>query len=209
MSRTLDEARAWAARGNDLVLTATAGLTDEDLRAPSALPGWSVGNLVAHLAANGDALLNLVTWASTGVETPMYASAEDRAAGIAKGDTLTAEEATAWLRSSIARLTEGFDALTEEQWSTEVVTAQGRTVPTTETPWMRAREVCVHAVDLGTGVSFADLPDGFLDALIEDIRGKRGLSHDALPTGPKAEVAAWLAGRPHALADAPEIGAWL
>ena len=31
-----------------------------------------------------------------------------------------------------------------------MVTAQGRTVPASETPWMRAREVMVHAVDLGT-----------------------------------------------------------
>ena len=31
----------------------------------------------------------------------------------------------------------------------EVVTAQGRTVPATEIPWLRAREVYVHVVDLG------------------------------------------------------------
>ena len=46
------------------------------------------------------------------------------------------------------------DALPSEQWEAEVVTAQGRTVPASETPWMRAREVMVHAVDLGTGVTF-------------------------------------------------------
>jgi len=209
MARTFDDTRAWAALGNDLILKATAGLTDDDLRAPSTLPGWSVGNLVAHIAANGDALLNLVTWARTGVETPMYASAEDRANGIAKGDTLTADQASAWLQSSIANLTEGFDGLTDAEWSNEVVTAQGRTVPATELPYMRSREGLIHAVDLGRGVTFSDLPDGFLDALIEDICVKRGLSGDELPAGPKAEVAAWLSGRPHTLADAPEIGAWL
>lgn len=209
MAHTLDDARAWAALGDELVLKATAGLTDRDLRSPSTLPGWTVGNLVAHVAANGDALLNLVTWARTGVETPMYASPEDRANGIAKGDTLTAAEAARWLESSSARLAEGFDALTEAEWGNQVVTAQGRTVPATELPYMRAREGLIHAVDLDRGVTFADLPDGFLDVLIDDICAKRGLAAADLPQGPRAEVAAWLSGRPHALPDAPEIGAWL
>lgn len=207
MSRSLEDARAWAALGNELVLRAVAGMTDDDLRAPSTLPGWSVGNLVAHLAANGDALLNLVTWARTGVETPMYASPEDRAQGIAKGDTLTAAEALAWLESSIANLAAGFDSLSGEQWSSEVVTAQGRTVPATELPWMRAREGLIHAVDLGRGVAFADLPEGFLDALIAEISARRGLTE--LPGGPTPEVAAWLAGRAHSLVCAPALGAWL
>ena len=39
---------------------------------------------------------------------------------------------------------------------------------------MRAREVLVHAVDLGTGVTFADLPSDFLEALGDDITTKRG-----------------------------------
>ncbi len=67
--------------------------------------------------------------------------------------------------------------------------------------------MCVHAVDLGTGVTFAGLPDGFLSALAEEIRAKRGLA--GLPDGPLPEVTAWLAGRPHALAGAPELGPWL
>jgi len=209
MASTFNDARLWADLGNELMLKATAGLTDDDLRAPSTLPGWSVGNLVAHVAANGDALLNLVAWARTGVEKPMYASPEDRAAGIAKGDTLTATEAATWLETSIARLAEGFDSLTAAEWSNEVVTAQGRTVPAVELPYLRSREGLVHAVDLDRGVTFADLPDGFLDALIEDICGKRGLTAADLPQGPKPELAAWLAGRPHSLGDVPDLGAWL
>ncbi|TGZ12556.1 hypothetical protein DV517_66400 [Streptomyces sp. S816] len=66
-----------------------------------------------------------------------------------------------WLTGSAERLADGLDRLTEEHWRHEAVTAQGRTVPATELPWMRAREVCVHAVDRSTGVvTFADLPSG-------------------------------------------------
>jgi maleylpyruvate isomerase len=99
------------------------------------------------------------------------------------------------------------EALTADQWAAEVVTAQGRTVPATEIPWLRAREVCVHVVDLGTGLTFADLPEDFLTALVADIKAKRGL--DELPTGPLPDVASYLAGRPHSLAGVPDLGPWL
>ncbi|MFF7143181.1 maleylpyruvate isomerase N-terminal domain-containing protein [Streptomyces nodosus] len=207
-TRTFADARAWARTGTELMLDAIAGLDVSGFSAPSVLPEWTRGHLVAHVAANADALCNLVHWAATGEETPMYASAEERAAGIAKGPTLSADELRSWLTGSAHRLAEGLDGLTDEQWQHKVVTAQGRTVPATELPWMRAREVCVHAVDLGTGVvTFADLPKGLLTALVAEISAERGLTE--LPDGPLPEVAAWLAGRPHSLADAPELGPWL
>lgn len=208
VTRGLTDARAWARTGTELLLDAVAGLDEKDFAAPSVLPGWTRKHLVAHVAANADALGNLVHWAATGERTPMYASAQERAEGIAKGPMLSAGELRAWLTDSARKLTAGLDALSDEQWRSEVVTAQGRTVPATEIPWLRAREVCVHAVDLGTGVvTFADLPKGFLVALVAEIRDRRALLE--LPDGPLPEVAAWLAGRPHTLTDAPELGPWL
>ncbi|MEU6320707.1 maleylpyruvate isomerase family mycothiol-dependent enzyme [Streptomyces sp. NPDC047009] len=206
-TRTFADAREWGRTGTELVLKAVAELDEVGFMADSALPGWTRKHLAAHVASNADALCNLVHWAATGEETPMYASAEERAAGIAKGPTLSAEELRSWLTASAQKLAEGLDRLTDEQWRNKVVTAQGRTVPATELPWMRSRETCVHAVDFATGVSFADLPEGFLTALVAEIKTKRGLTE--LPDGPLPEVAAWLAGRPHPLADAPELGPWL
>ncbi|WP_371572951.1 hypothetical protein [Streptomyces sp. NBC_01314] len=86
--------------------------------------------------------------------------------------------------------------LTEEQWRAPVVTAQGRTVPASEVPWMRTREVMVHAVDLDTGIQFADLPEEFLAELRHDIVGQRGSdtvppSGAATPTSPPT----WRAAR--------------
>ncbi|MFF1463781.1 maleylpyruvate isomerase N-terminal domain-containing protein [Streptomyces sp. NPDC058330] len=207
-TRTPTDARTWARTGTELLLDAVASLDEDGFSALSVLPGWTRKHVVAHVAANADALCNLVHWAATGEERPMYASAEERAAGIAEGPALSAGELRSWLTASADRLAQGLDGLTDEQWQHEVVTAQGRTVPATELLWMRAREVCVHAADLGTGVvTFADLPRGFLAALAEEIRVKRGLA--GLPDGPLPEVAAWLAGRPHSLAGAPELGPWL
>ncbi|MFE5393395.1 maleylpyruvate isomerase family mycothiol-dependent enzyme [Streptomyces sp. NPDC056568] len=206
--RTLSDARAWVRTGTELLLDAVAALDEDAFKAPSTLPDWTRKHLVAHVAANADALGHLVHWAATGEETPMYASAEERAAGIAKGATLSGDELRSWLTDSAQKLAAGLDGLTEAQWGHQVVTAQGRTVPATELPWMRAREVCIHAVDLGTGVvTFADLPNGFLAALVAEIEAKRGLTE--LPDGPLPGVAAWLAGRPHSLTDVPELGPWL
>ena len=98
--------------------------------------------------------------------------------------------------------------LTEDQWSAEVVTAQGRTVLADQTPWMRAREVMVHAVDLDAGITFVDLPPEFLAALRDDILAKRG--PDAVPVvdGHPAQVAAYLAGRPYSGVTTMPVPLW-
>ncbi|MFC5214118.1 maleylpyruvate isomerase family mycothiol-dependent enzyme [Streptomyces coerulescens] len=234
--RTFADARRWALIGSELTFEAVAGLDDTGYAAPSALPGWTRAHVAAHVAANAEALSNLVHWAATGEATPMYASADERAAGIERGRVLPAARLTAWLRRSADSLEAGMDRLTEEQWRHEVVTAQGRTVPATELPWMRSREVCVHAVDLARGVSFADLPADFLAALCDDVTGKRAaapgpavtlraaaigatwkLPGDGEPvpvTGEPHDIAAYLTGRDTGLratdgSPAPTLGAWL
>jgi uncharacterized protein (TIGR03083 family) len=104
----------------------------------------------------------------------MYASPAERADGIERGSRLPAGDLMAWLRRSAGALADAMTGLSGEQWQACVQTAQGRTVPANEVPWMRSREVYVHAVDLATGLSFADLPPGFLAALCDDVAGKRG-----------------------------------
>ncbi|MDQ6525867.1 maleylpyruvate isomerase family mycothiol-dependent enzyme [Nocardioides sp. LHD-245] len=207
MGHSADDARRWMALGEQLVADAVAGLDEDGFGAATLLPGWTRRHLVAHLAGNAEALAHLVTWAATGVETPMYASPDERAAGIARGALLSGADLAAWERRSATALAGGLAGLTEDRWSHEVRTVQGRSLPATEIPWLRAREVLVHAVDLDTGIAFADLPADFLDALVTDVTAKRGdVPH---VTGPLPEVAAWLAGRPHTLTDAPDLGPWL
>ncbi|GAA4728610.1 hypothetical protein GCM10023350_09710 [Nocardioides endophyticus] len=196
-------------QGTRLLLKTIEGLADEDYDAPTLLPGWTRKNLIAHVAANADALGNLVEWAATGQVTPMYASPEERAAGILRGPQMNAAELSQWLTRSAHELADAAAALTKEQRQAKVLTAQGRTVLATEIPWMRTREVWIHAVDLDLGITFADLPPDLLAALVEDICAKRGLESSALPDGPLPDVAAWLAGRPHGLTGTPSLGPWL
>ena len=204
---THDDALVWVARGTALLMSAVTALDEQAISEPSGLPGWTRKHLVAHVAANADALGNLVHWARTGEQTPMYASPEQRNADIESGSKLAADKLAAWLARSAEALAEAMAALDDDHWRSEVVTAQGRTVPATQIPWLRAREVCVHAVDLGTGITFADLPEDFLAALVADVAAKRELGD--VPTGPLPEVAAYLAGRSHSLAGVPDLGRWL
>ena len=207
MHRNFEDARRWSHQGTTLLLSAVAGLSTDGYEEPSALPGWTRQHLIAHVDANADALGNLVRWAATGVPTPMYADADERAAAIERGARLSAGQLSRRVRESANRLAAASAALTPEQWFQEIVTAQGRTVSAAEIPWMRAREVFVHTVDLVSGVTFDDLPEDFLLALEADVIAKRG----EVPAirGPLPQRIAWLTGRPHTLTNAPELGPWL
>ena len=193
MTRDLGDALRWTAHGTKVCAEAIADLGDAEWHHPSRLPGWTRRHLVAHLAANADALGNLVRWAATGVETPMYSSPEQRAHDIESGAQRDPAALRGWFLSTAADLEDGLAALTAEQWSATVRTAQGREVPASEVPWLRAREVMVHAVDLDAGPSFDDLPADFLEALVADVLGRRGPEADV--AGPLAGRAAYLTGR--------------
>jgi maleylpyruvate isomerase len=237
MARTREQSRQWMQLGAELVTTAIANFDEQDFDVQSQLPGWTRKHLIAHLAANGDAIGNLVHWAATGEVTPMYPSPEARAADIEIGSRKSGSELGLWFSESAARLDEGMSALTAEQWTHEIVTAQGRTVPASETPWMRSREVMIHAVDLDSGVGFDDLPEEFLRALCDDIVTKRasadgptaivlvsdtadqwtipGPGDPVQVTGSLAAITAYLAGRQFSGLttsgndEVPELSAWL
>lgn len=211
----VDVAEGWVDEGTDLFLRELDGLADADLDAATALPGWTRRHVLAHVASNAEAIGRLVSWARSGRETPMYASPRQRTADIESGARREAADLRAWVRASADTLAADFAALPEPAWRAMVVTAQGRTVAAFELPWMRAREVAVHAVDLGAGIRFADLPDGFCRALVDDIADRRSTRGDGpLVTVEATDVdATWHVhghGPPQRVASTvAELGAWL
>ena len=215
MNRPLEQSLRWVEEGTGLCRKAIAGLDETAYGAPSGLDGWTRKHLVAHLAANAEAIGRLVSWAHTGHEQRMYSSPEQRNADIQAGAKLSGEQLTSWFEQSARELAMAMAGLPDEAWQAEVVTAQGRTVPATETPWMRSREVMVHATDLGTGLAFTGLPGDFLAALRADITSKRGAQNVPAVHGSDADVTAYLAGRPYSGvttpdgAPAPELPPWL
>jgi maleylpyruvate isomerase len=224
---------ALMAAGEEFFIARMATLRDEDIRQPTGLPGWTRGHVLAHLARNARALGNLLEWARTGVETPMYASPEHRAAAIEEGS----DEPARVLRTAVIETSSEFTQMTasmpEQAWTNEVRSAVGRALPATGVPWMRIRESWIHAVDLDSGASFTDLPATVLDRLIDEtvarlrntdgcpsmtIRDTTGGGEwvvgdrdGTVVSGPRASLARWLLGRGVSpdLGDPPTIPKWL
>src|SRR6266704_5264440 len=73
------------AAATERLLGSAAALSDTQAREPSLLPGWTRGHVLTHIARNADGMVNLLHWARTGTQTPMYASPESRAADIEAG----------------------------------------------------------------------------------------------------------------------------
>jgi len=206
-----------ARRGTAYFVQRLAELGDRHLDADSLLPGWSRRHLVAHVGYNAAALCRLMDWAGTGTETPMYASAEQRACEIDEGSTLNPGALRNLFDHTVARLDQKWRHLPPAAWSAQVRTAQGRLVPASETVWMRTREVWIHAVDLASGGRFSDFPPVVLQSLLADIveawrrndRGAgltlavEGCNPIVLPPGPRTTtvsgplpaVVRWAAGR--------------
>jgi maleylpyruvate isomerase len=166
-----DTTLRWWADGERTVADLLARLTDQQLAEPSALPDWSRAHVVAHLARNADALVNLLDWGRTGVETPMYPSREMRNAGIASTAAAPPDELRTDFAAACARLAEAVDAMPADAWAAQVRNGQGQPVPAGEVPWMRAKELWVHGTDLRAGLTFADLPADFCVALVDDVLG--------------------------------------
>ncbi len=161
----------WMDAGQRRLEEMLAPLDDAAVAQPSRLPGWTRGHVVTHLARNADALVNLLTWAHTGVATPMYPSAESRNAGIQDGAGRPAGVQRDDLAASARRLMETARGMAPRDWQAAVQSAQGRDIPASEIPWMRVREVWIHLADLDIGAGFEALPDAVAVALVEDVAG--------------------------------------
>lgn len=202
----------------DRLLSSVRTMDDADVRAPSGLPGWSRGHVLSHLARNADGLANVLSTAITGTMTAMYASSEARDGDIEAGAGRPASHLEADVESSAERLLALLAAVPEDALDVEVPTGRGAmTVRVADVPWLRAREVCYHHVDLACGFGFADVPDGLVRAgLREAVPRLVGAAPGATVTatwadgstdelvvgdgavavrGSSADVLAWLTGR--------------
>lgn len=215
MSDRPDTMLEWAAKGTAAFEAAAEWLTDAGFSRPSHLPGWSRAHVVAHVARNAQALVNLLTWARTGAETPMYASGDQRAREIEEGARRPAGPLRSELLAADGRLAAELTALPDECWGATVRTARGREVPASQVPWMRVREVWVHTVDLNTDATFDDVPHEVCAALVDDVATAVRTRTDCPPVELRAENGArtWLLGTPGAepvvvTGDLPSLAAY-
>jgi maleylpyruvate isomerase len=215
MTVSVADGLAWAADGAAHLRGLMTRMGDDAFAARSALPGWTRAHVLTHVARNADGLRNLLTWARTGVETPMYASQEARDAEIEAGAGRAPDVIREDVVTTSDRLADAVREMPEKAWQATVV-ARGREMPASGIPWMRAREMWIHAVDLDVGASFADMPAPMVAALLAEVPAEMaakpdcpalvladgdrswmvdGVGRPVTVTGPAPELAAWLLGR--------------
>jgi maleylpyruvate isomerase len=195
---------------------AAAGLTDDQAREPSRLPGWSRGHVLTHLARNADGLRNLLIWARTGVRTPQYPSREAREAGIEAGAGRGAAALAEDLEQSAAAFAAEAAAVPDGAWDVLVRGMNGPGHPAWFTLFRRLTEVEMHHVDLGRGYGPADWPASFVADELERVRGQFA-DRDDVPacvievtgTGQRFPLGPAPAGRAGAGVTVAGPGCWL
>ncbi|MFD0775555.1 maleylpyruvate isomerase family mycothiol-dependent enzyme [Streptomonospora algeriensis] len=213
------EASGAVEEATDRLLRTASAVRPDQVGAPSLLPGWTRGHVLAHLARNADALVRVLEGAREGRQVDMYASAEARERDIEDGAPRTPEAQAADLKLTAERLAEAVHELPEQAWSFEVRHRSGRVFPAARIPWMRLAEVEYHHVDLDLDYT----PDAWPDAFVAKELAKltmRFAAEDELPPvllrdaatgeqfrigaaagpavtaqGPACDLLAWLSGR--------------
>ncbi len=163
------------------LLATAAGLTDGQAREPSALPGWSRGHVLTHLARNADGLRNLLIWARTGVVTPQYPSQQARDEGIEAGAGRPAAALLADLRDSAEAFLAEAASMPGSRWPVAVHGVRGRGHPAWYTLARRLSEVEIHHVDLAAGYQPADWPGWFAADGLESVAGEFAQRADVPP----------------------------
>jgi len=203
------------------LLTSAGKLDDDQVREPSALPGWTRGHVLTHIARNADGMVNLLAWARTGVPAPMYASAAARAADVEAGSGRRAADLAADVHDSAQAFAAAAAAMPDQAWGAAVRALHGPPFPAIGVLERRLSEVEIHHVDLAAGYSPADWPADFVAAALPRVAASFtgrddapsllvwadgtpgsfpvGPEHPGAATltvhGPPADLLAWLTGR--------------
>jgi maleylpyruvate isomerase len=201
------------------LLATAARISDEQARDPSALPGWSRGHVLTHLARNADGLANLLIWARTGTVTPQYPSMQARDDEIAAGAGRPARELVVDFADSATAFGAEAARLRDADWAAEVRGIRGGAHPAWYTLWRRLSELEIHHVDLDAGYRPVDWPPDFARECLQQASGSfsgpdspaallratdGGAEHRIGPAGQEATVTitgsshallAWLLGR--------------
>jgi maleylpyruvate isomerase len=179
----------------DALDEALHGLGDEGARAPSLLPGWSVGHVLTHVARNADSVVRRLEGAARGDLLDQYAGGvEQRRADIEAGAGRPAAELVDDVAATSGAVARVMAELPEAAWDAPSRTSRGVVETSRDCVFARWREVVVHHGDLGLGP--VPLPPALVEAWLP--RELPALAGRADP----GQLLAWVIGRggPPALA---------
>jgi maleylpyruvate isomerase len=151
-----------------LLLDTVSALTDDDVRRPSLLPGWTRGHVLTHLARGADALRNLIEGRAA------YASQEARDAAIEAGAGRAVADLIEDVRATAAAFRESALAQSDDSWTRRVDVLGHGSFPASQILVRRLVEVELHHVDLDAGYRPSDWPTTFNQLeLTEPMRTQR------------------------------------
>src|ERR1700735_1643743 len=196
-----------------LVRTAQ-GLTDDDLHAASALPGWARAYVLPHVAQGADSHTRRLRAAQAGRIGQQYPSEQARAEAIDAGARRPARVIRADLERAIQECLTAIREHPSQLWDAPaILLAEGSRPVRGVLPGLR-RELEYHHVDLAAGYQPADWPDDFVATELSGVTALMDRRDDAPPmtlaghgilhigtsppvdvTGPPAAMLAWLSGR--------------
>jgi maleylpyruvate isomerase len=173
------------------------GLTDEQARGASLLPGWTIGHVLTHVARNADSVVRRLDGAARGELVDQYPGGlEERRADIEAGAGRPAAELVADVRLSAGAVEEVMATLPGPAWDAPSRSSGGTVVSSREVVFSRWREVVVHHGDLGLS------PVSYPVALVE-VWLPRELPRLVGRADP-VELMAWVLGR----GPAPALESW-
>lgn len=201
---------ALARRGTAYFARVLNSLPDAAFAAPSRLPGWTRARVIAHVGYGARALGRVVESVRTGIDLPMYESEAARAAELDLGASLPPRALRNLFHHAAVHLDVEWRDLSDAGWDGAGHGRGGAPLALRVTPWLRAREVWLHAVDLDGGGSVRDFPPELLDRLLTELATQVGLDAAPVPTdrpaaplsapgvqvrGRCSDLVLWLAGR--------------
>lgn len=223
-------------RAADVVTGIAAKLGDQDVQAPSELPGWTRGHVLAHICGIANAMARQLEYAARGESVELYDGGFEgrtRAIEMAAGHSLAEHRSD--LEAALARALRAFGALDESGWSKPISYRGGVVFDGGLALW---RELVIHATDLGTGRGPETWSRPFCEHLFDFLSARvpagqrfvlqplglpdQGIGtggHSTVISGMITDIAAWLAGRTPTLGslrataaadgvDLPELLPW-
>ena len=181
------------------LLSDIQGLTDAAARGPSALPDWSVGHVLTHLARNADSVVRRLEGARHGEVLDQYAGGlAGRREDIEAGAGRPAAALVADVTDSAAAVEASMAGLPAAAWDGQSRTSRGVIETSRDVVFSRWREVAVHRGDLGLRPGPVPLPPALVEAWLP-------VELAALPArGDPAALLSWVLGR----GPAPDLAPW-
>ncbi len=148
--------------------------SDHDIERPSALPGWTRGHVLAHVAQTADAMRNRLVWARTGVPLAAYAGQAARDAAIEAGAGRSASALMSELSESAARFRNELTSMPAQAWQRRVRVLAGAEFPAAQLLDRWLVEIELHHTDLDAGYGPEQWPSAFAHVpLPEPMRTQR------------------------------------